>query len=104
MTQNNLANAYSERIRSDRAENIKQAIKHYEEALKVYTQKDFPILCQKTACNLGNLCLDVQRFSEAERAYTMGMEAAEELTDPLSFKPAGRWSWQRRETYTAGWP
>ena len=79
MTQNNLANAYSERIRSDRAENIKQAIKHYEEALKVYTQKDFPILCQKTACNLGNLCLDVQRFSEAERAYTMGMEAAEEL-------------------------
>ena len=29
MTQNNLANAYSNRIRGDRAENIEQAIEHY---------------------------------------------------------------------------
>ena len=34
-TQNNLANAYNDRIRGDRAENIEQAIEHYELALKV---------------------------------------------------------------------
>ena len=37
MTQNNLANSYNDRIRGDRADNIEQAIEHYEQSLKVYT-------------------------------------------------------------------
>ncbi|MEQ8956323.1 MAG: tetratricopeptide repeat protein, partial [Coleofasciculus sp. C2-GNP5-27] len=40
--QNNLANAYSDRIRGDRAENLEAAIAHYDNALLVYTQSDFP--------------------------------------------------------------
>jgi CHAT domain-containing protein/tetratricopeptide (TPR) repeat protein len=78
-TQNNLALAYNDRIRGDRAENIERAIEHYSLALKIYTQKDFPNLCRKTAYNLGNLFLEVRRYSPAADAYIMGMEAAEEL-------------------------
>jgi len=79
MTLNNLANAYNDRIQGDRAENIEQAIAHYNQALKVYTQKDFPNHCRGTANRLGNLCLEGQRFSKAGKAYSMGIEAAEEL-------------------------
>ncbi|WP_348304612.1 CHAT domain-containing protein, partial [Methanothrix sp.] len=78
-TQNNLALAYNDRIRGDRAENIELAIEHYSLALKIYTQKDFPNLCRKTAYNLGNLFLEVSRYSPAADAYIMGMEAVEEL-------------------------
>jgi hypothetical protein len=42
MTQNNLANAYSDRIREDRAENIEKAIACYDLALEVYTRAAFP--------------------------------------------------------------
>ena len=42
MTQNNLANAYSDRIRGDRADNIEQAIEHYHQALKVYDGEGLP--------------------------------------------------------------
>ena len=52
MTQNNLANAYNNRIRGDRAENIEQAIEHYELALKVRTKKDFPADWATTQNNL----------------------------------------------------
>jgi CHAT domain-containing protein len=79
MTQNNLANAYNDRIHGDRAENIEQAIVHYNHALKVYTQKNFPNYCRGTAYWLGNLYLEGHRFSDAGKAYSMGMDATEEL-------------------------
>ena len=41
MTQNNLANAYSDRIKGSRAGNLEWAIELYQEALKVYTFEDF---------------------------------------------------------------
>ena len=41
-TQNNLANAYSNRINGSRAENLERAIEFYEAALTVYTFEDFP--------------------------------------------------------------
>ncbi|MFM6350410.1 MAG: tetratricopeptide repeat protein, partial [Dolichospermum sp.] len=41
-TQNNLANAYSNRIRGDKADNLERAITAYQEALKVYTFDAFP--------------------------------------------------------------
>ena len=86
MTQNNLANAYTDRIRGDRADNIEQAIEHYNLALKVYTQKDFPNRCRETAYSLGNTCLESQRFPEAGKAYSLGMEAAEELYKAAIFQ------------------
>ncbi|MEQ9486620.1 MAG: tetratricopeptide repeat protein [Coleofasciculus sp. F4-SAH-05] len=53
-TQNNLGNAYSDRIRGDRAENLEAAISHYHNALLVYTQSDFP---QQWAGTQNNLAL-----------------------------------------------
>ncbi|MFN5989193.1 MAG: hypothetical protein ACK47Q_07115, partial [Dolichospermum sp.] len=42
MTQNNLGNAYSNRIRGDKADNLENAIAAYNAALEVYTRTDFP--------------------------------------------------------------
>jgi CHAT domain-containing protein len=40
--QHSLANAYLDRIKGDRAENLEKAIKIYESALEVYTKKNSP--------------------------------------------------------------
>ncbi len=42
MTQNNLGNAYSERIKGDKADNLELAIDAYTQALQVYTCESFP--------------------------------------------------------------
>jgi len=42
ITQIGLGAAYSDRIIGSRAENLKQAIKHYENALQVLTREAFP--------------------------------------------------------------
>ena len=42
MTQNNLATAYSDRIRGERADNLEEAICHYELALEVRTREASP--------------------------------------------------------------
>ncbi len=78
-TKVNLAAAYNNRIRGDRAENIEQAIEHCQQAMMVFTARDFPSRCRGTAYSLGNLFLDSQRFSEAEKTYSTAMKAAEEL-------------------------
>ena len=74
-----LANSLAQSPLGDRAENIEQAIQHYEQALKVYTPKGFPNRCRGTSYRLGNLLLEVQRYSPAEDAYSTGMESAEVL-------------------------
>jgi tetratricopeptide (TPR) repeat protein len=52
MTQMNLGNAYSDRIRGEWADNLQSAIACYQEALKVYTFDAFP---QDWAMTQGNL-------------------------------------------------
>ncbi|MBD2601263.1 DUF3110 domain-containing protein [Microcystis viridis] len=52
MTQNNLANAYCDRIRGEKAENLERAIAAYQEALKVYTFDEFPQQWSDTQNNL----------------------------------------------------
>src|SRR4028119_1328545 len=52
-TQNNLANAYSDRIRGEKAQNIEQAIESYTAALSVYTREAFPEDWALTQNNLG---------------------------------------------------
>ena len=39
----NLATAYSDRIRGDRAENLEQAIAAYQQALEVMTRQAMPV-------------------------------------------------------------
>jgi tetratricopeptide (TPR) repeat protein len=52
MTQNNLADAYNDRIRGERAENLEQAITCLHEALKVYTFEAFPYEWARAQNNL----------------------------------------------------
>jgi hypothetical protein len=51
-TQNNLANAYTDRIRGERADNLERAIALYEAALTVRTREAFPTDWATTEYNL----------------------------------------------------
>jgi len=66
MTQNNLANAYSNRIRGDKAENLERAIAAYTEALKVRTFDAFPQQWAATQNNLANAYSNRIRGDKAE--------------------------------------
>jgi CHAT domain-containing protein len=73
MTQYNLADAYSNRIRGDKAENLEQAIARYTEALKVRTFEAFPQDWAQTQNNLANAYFARIRGDKAEnleKAYT----------------------------------
>ena len=52
-TQNNLANAYALLPIGDRAANLQKAVAAYEAALRVSTEKDFPVDWAQTQNNLG---------------------------------------------------
>ena len=54
MTQNNLAVAYSHRIKGEKAENIEQSMECYQSALCVYTRDTFPEKWAMTQNNLAN--------------------------------------------------
>ncbi len=65
-TQNNLATAYSDRIRGEKAENIELAIASYTAALTVRTRDAFPEKWAMTQNNLANAYSDRIRGEKAE--------------------------------------
>jgi CHAT domain-containing protein len=65
-TMNNLATAYSERIRGTRANNLEKAIEGYKAALKVRTRKDMPVEWAETMNNLANAYLNRIRGTRAD--------------------------------------
>ncbi|QSJ16451.1 tetratricopeptide repeat protein [Nostoc sp. UHCC 0702] len=65
-TQNNLGNAYSNRIRGEKAENLELAISCYEAALSEYTRDRFPYDWARTQNNLGAAYNDRIRGEKAE--------------------------------------
>ncbi len=65
-TQNNLAKAYSDRIRGEKAENIELAIALYTAALSVYTPEAFPQHWATTQNNLAVAYSDRIRGEKAE--------------------------------------
>jgi CHAT domain-containing protein len=65
-TQNNLANAYSNRIRGDRADNIERAIATYSNVLTVYTRDTFPQDWAETQNNLAMPYINRIRGDRAE--------------------------------------
>ena len=77
-TQNNLAIAYTDRIHGERAENIQQAIKHYEQALEVHTLT-MPSYCLRTARALGNLAFEQQYYELARTNYQKAFDARDIL-------------------------
>ena len=62
----NLAIAYSDRIRGERAENIEQAIAAYEQALSVMIQQAMPVEWATTTMNLANAYRNRIRGERAE--------------------------------------
>jgi tetratricopeptide (TPR) repeat protein len=56
--QNNLGNAYRDRIKGDRKENLELAIQAFQAALEVFTRQAFPIDWARTQSNLGNAYRD----------------------------------------------
>jgi CHAT domain-containing protein len=65
-TQNNLANAYRNRIRGEKAENIEYAIASYKNALEVRTPDAFPENWAMTQNNLANAYYSRIRKEKAE--------------------------------------
>ncbi|MGB7443374.1 MAG: tetratricopeptide repeat protein, partial [Coleofasciculaceae cyanobacterium] len=81
--QNNLGDAYRNRIRGERADNLELAIAAYQNALQVYTRETFPNVWAMTQNNLGlayskrirgeradNLEIAIQAFQNALQVYT----------------------------------
>jgi CHAT domain-containing protein/tetratricopeptide (TPR) repeat protein len=83
MTQNNLGNAYRNRIEGERRQNLELAIQAYQDSLQVYTPSDFPVYWARTQNNLGNaypnriegerrqnLELAIQAYQDSLQVYT----------------------------------
>jgi CHAT domain-containing protein len=75
-----LATAYSDRIRGERADNLEEAIRHYELALEVRTRAAFPEQWAGTQNNLANAYSDRIRGERADnleaaiRHYELALE------------------------------
>jgi tetratricopeptide (TPR) repeat protein len=78
MTLHNLASAFNERIRGDRAENLELAIAGYQDALMVYAPSKLPIECLQTAQHLGNLHFNEGNWQPAIDAYLIAIAAVEQ--------------------------
>ena len=65
-TLNNLANAYSDRIRGERADNLERAIRAYEQALEVRTREAMPASWAQTFHNLAGAYTERIRGDRAE--------------------------------------
>ena len=87
--QNNLGNAYSDRIRGDKADNLENAIAAYEQALEVSTRTDFPVDWAMTQNNLGNAYRDRIRGDKADNlenaiaAYEQALEVRTRTDFPV---------------------
>ncbi|MEG4808575.1 CHAT domain-containing protein [Microcoleus sp. F8-D3] len=84
-TQNNLANAYYNRIKGERGENIEKAIAFFEAALEIYTRPTFP---EKWAHTQNNLAIAYysrikgERGENIEKAIAFFEAASEVYTRP----------------------
>jgi CHAT domain-containing protein len=78
MTQNNLATAYSDRIRGDRADNIEQAIHHYAQDLEVYTLEAWPERSRGVYSRRGHAYFAQADWAAAHADYDAAIRQAEE--------------------------
>ncbi|MGF1672730.1 MAG: CHAT domain-containing protein, partial [Rivularia sp. (in: cyanobacteria)] len=76
---NNLAAAYSDRIKGDKAENIELAIASYNAALQIRTKEAFPYENAVTLEKLGMLYQIMGRFHSAYNTYESAIAAVELL-------------------------
>ena len=78
-TQNNLGNAYSNRMRGDKAENLEKAIAAFSAALEVRTRTDFPQNNGETLLNLGRLYQESQQFDLAYDSFKSAITTVEDI-------------------------
>jgi tetratricopeptide (TPR) repeat protein len=71
--------AYSNRIRGEKAENIELAIALYHNALTIRTREAFPQEHTETLSNLGNLYRSNQQWQLAYDTYAPAIETVEFL-------------------------
>ncbi|NEO14369.1 MULTISPECIES: CHAT domain-containing protein [unclassified Moorena] len=82
-TQNNLGNAYRNRIKGEKAQNIEEAIACWQLALKVRTRQAFTREYLQTKNNLAFTYQDVQKFTEAYKAFDATIETVESLREEI---------------------
>jgi len=75
----NLANAYSDRIRGDKAENIEAAIEGYQQALQVMTRQAMPADYVRAARGLGRILFDQVRYSDSLTYMQAVLSSVEEI-------------------------
>ncbi|MEH1857828.1 MAG: CHAT domain-containing tetratricopeptide repeat protein, partial [Nostoc sp.] len=98
MTQNNLGNAYKDRILGERAENIELAIAAFSAALSVLTRSAFPQNNAVTLLNLGRLYQDEKQFDLAYNIFVSAIATVEALRgdifsgDEAKRKQAEEWN------------
>ncbi len=83
-TQNNLATAYSDRIRGEKAENIEQAIASYTAALTIRTPDAFP---QDWAMTQNNLAIAYSDRIRGEKAENIELAIASYTAALTIYKP-----------------
>ncbi|NEQ57889.1 MAG: CHAT domain-containing protein [Moorea sp. SIO4A1] len=78
-TQNNIGNAYRDRIEGEKAQNIEDAIACFQQALRVYTFEAFPYDWATTQNNIGNAYVNrikgekAQNIEEAIACYQQAL-------------------------------
>jgi tetratricopeptide (TPR) repeat protein len=83
MTQNNLANAYRNRIRGDKAENAKKVLEYYQNALQVYTRNAFPQNHTETLFSLGLAYQNAQQWQLAYNTFSAAIDTAESMREEI---------------------
>ena len=78
-TQHNLGTAYAELPTEDRAANLARTIECFTEALRFFTAEAAPAQCRFTACSLGDVHFEEDRWMEAHTAYSSAIRAGEFL-------------------------
>lgn len=86
----NLANAYGDRIRGDRGENLEIAIATHQAVLQVFTQQEFPREWAMTQMNLGNAYLKLEQIDEAIACYRSALKVFTSTTFPCECLRAGQ--------------
>lgn len=89
-TQNNLGNAYSERIYGSREENLDLAISAYQAALQVHTREAFSKEWAKTHNNLALVYRDRRQSFEAITHLRSALEVYTPTTFPIECLVCGR--------------
>ncbi|WP_293065088.1 MULTISPECIES: CHAT domain-containing protein [unclassified Moorena] len=90
-TQNNLGEAYRNRIEGEKAQNLEDAIACYQLALEVSTREAFPIDWAMTQNNLGNAYLEriegekAQNLEDAIACYQLALEVSTREAFPIDW-------------------